>query len=98
MEKRQIQGSQYADTNLEYSVCSHLQEILDLLVEHGNSFDHSLPLERLRGGSTRFVAKPINFDLIERTFELPKFIELNKGQHCVICRRCWCDIAEGSQN
>ena len=93
MSKRLIEGSEFADTNLDYSVCSHLQPILELLSRDGNSFDDSSPLDKRRGGSTRLVAKPIDFELIERYFEIPKFIELNRAVRSVICRKCWCDIA-----
>lgn len=96
MKKRHIEGSEYSDTNLEYSVCSHLQSILEVLEEHGNTFDHSAPLDKSRGGSTRLVSKPIDFELIERTFEIPEFIEFNNPHRAVICRRCWCDIASNT--
>jgi hypothetical protein len=92
--KSLIEGSEFADTNLDYSVCSHLQPILELLSLRGNAFDASGPLDKSRGGSTRLVAKPIDFELIERSFEIPTFIELNRTDRAVICRKCWCDIAE----
>jgi hypothetical protein len=94
VSKTLIQGSEFSDTNLEYSVCSHLQPILELLSQHGNTFDDSNPLAKTRGGATRLVAKPIDFGLIEGNFEIPKFIELNRLGRAVICRKCWCDIAE----
>lgn len=96
MIKRSIEGSEFADTNLDYSVCSHLQPILELLSQHGNRFDNSGPLDKSRGGSTRLVSQPIDFELVEESFEIPKFIELNRPARTVICRKCWCDIAEQS--
>ena len=40
------------------------------------------------------VSEAIEFDLIERTFEIPAFIELNRKLRSVVCRRCWCAICE----
>ena len=94
--KRKIVGSEFADPDPESSVCSHLQPILDLLAESGNSFDRSAPMNRSRGGATRLVTKPIDFTLIEATFEVPAFIELDRPREAVICRRCWCDISRQS--
>ena len=96
MTKIKIQGSQYSDADLKRSVCSHLKQILDLLVRNGNSFDESKPLisDPRGGGATLCVVKPINFDLIQQTFEIPAHIELNRNEKAVICRRCWCDISE----
>ena len=94
MSKKSIKGSEFSDINLDRSVCSHLQPILDLLRQHGNIFNDPSPLEKTRGGATRLVAKPIDFALIEGSFEIPKFIELNRVARAVICRKCWCDIAE----
>ena len=94
MDTRIIRGDDFSNTELAYSVCSHLKPILELLVQHGNAFDASNPLDISRGGSTRFVEKPIDFQLIQRTFEIPSFIELNPGERAVICRKCWCDLAE----
>lgn len=92
--KLQIGGSEYSDVNLEHNVCSHLQPILDLLQARGNVINRSDPLDKSRGGATRFISTPIPFDLIESYFEIPEFIELNRRERAIICRRCWCDIAE----
>src|SRR4051812_37589832 len=97
MRKQQIQGSEFADTDLEYSVCSHLQPILKLLTENGNGYDSSKPLDRSRGGSTCLLSKPIAFNLIEDHFEIPTFIELRKPDQSVVCRRCWCDLAASNE-
>lgn len=70
MDKREIQGSEFSDTKLEYQVCSHLRPILDLLVKHGNSYDRSAPLYTDKGGGhTLVVLRPIDFALIEGTFK-----------------------------
>ncbi len=96
MDKREITGSEFSDTNLEYQVCSHLRPILDLLASHGNSYDPSAPLYTDKGGghTGSVTSHPIDFELIERTFEIPSFIELNRRLRSVVCRRCWCAIAE----
>lgn len=91
--KIKISGSEYSDTNLEGSVCSHLEPILNKLEEHGAKWDKSQKLKTDKGGAYTLKLKtPIDFNLIEDTFEIPHFIEISKEFNSIICRRCWCDI------
>lgn len=97
MNKIKIQGSEFLDTNLEFSVCSHLQPILEFIEKHGSNYDHAAPMYSDKGsGAIRFIAGAIKFDLLERTFEFPAFVELNKKEKTIFCSRCWCGIVEGS--
>ncbi len=95
MPKLRIGGSQFAETDLQYDVCSHLLAILQLLELHGNSCERSIPLYRDKYSEhQRAVNKPIDFDLIEETFEIPSFISLNRERRTVLCQTCWCAIVE----
>lgn len=100
MNRKTIQGSEYSDTNLKHSVCSHLKQILEFMIENGNSFDRSKPLQvnSREGGATLVVDKPIDFDSIRDAFEIPSYIEMNQKYRAIICRRCWCDISEKGNN
>lgn len=91
--KQKIEGSEYADTELTYSVCSHLQPILDCLEKNGAEFDKRKKLYTDKGGAHSLkLDSKIDFGLIETNFEIPCFIELSSDYKSVICRRCWCDI------
>lgn len=92
--KMKIEGSAFSDTDLKNKVCSHLQPILDALIENGNSFDQASPMQTDKGGGwTRIMSRPIDFHLVEEKFDIPKFIELHKNTGTIFCSRCWCDIA-----
>lgn len=95
MSKIKIKGSEFSDTDLKFSVCSHLLPILDYLVKNGNSWDKGNELFTDKGGTrTLFVHKTIDYSKIEKIFEIPPFIEVNREYKSIICRRCWCDISE----
>ena len=95
MGKKAIAGSEFSDTDLEYGVCSHLQPILDVLEKHGNTYDHFAPLYRDKySESKKAVNKAIDFDLIERTFEIPRYMTLGRTDRIVLCQTCWCSIVE----
>ncbi|HXT00501.1 MAG TPA: hypothetical protein VN915_07480 [Elusimicrobiota bacterium] len=96
MTKIQIKGSEFVDPNLEFSVCSHLQPILEFLEKHGISYDHAVRLYLDKGaGAIRYVKGAIDFDLLESTFEIPAFLDVFRKNKTVFCRRCWCSIVEG---
>lgn len=91
--KIRINGSESADTDLEYNVCSHLREILGVLEMEGISWDKAKPLATDKdGGHSLKLNGKINFQLISERFEVPGYIELLPKYKSVICRRCWCDI------
>ena len=95
MSKLKIGGSTFSDTNLETDVCSHLRPILALLVSQGNSYDPSEPLQRDKSSaSRRLVNGPLDFQLIEDSFEIPKFIVLAREHGTILCQTCWCAIVE----
>lgn len=91
--KIQINGSEFADTDLKYNVCSHLKKILELLEKNGATWDKNQPLCTDKGGAHSLKLKgKINFKLVHDTFEIPSFIEIAPEYKSIICRRCWCDI------
>lgn len=95
MSKIEINGSEFSDTNLEYSVCSHLQPILERLERNGNGYAHGSPMRTDKGGgATRVVDKQIDFDLVDTIFEIPTFIKVSRDEKAILCTRCWCAIAE----
>lgn len=95
MSKMRILGSQFSDTDLKVDVCSHLTPILGLLEARGNSYDRSKALYRDKYSEyQKEVSKPIDFDLIEESFEIPNFIVLDRRRKSVLCQTCWCAIVE----
>ncbi len=93
--KQKIVGNLTADHDLAFRVCSHLQPIANHLWDSGLRWNPSHPLYTDKGGAhSLLVTGVINYFEIEELFELPDFIEVNQKYHCIICRRCWCDITE----
>lgn len=91
--KTEIGGSEFADTDLQYNVCSHLTEILDVLKADGATWDKTKPLATDKGGAHSLkLNEKINFRLISKIFEIPSYVELSPEYKSIICRRCWCDI------
>lgn len=91
--KKKIIGSEYSDTNLNQSVCSHLQPILDVLKKNGALIADDGKMHIDKGGAyTLKLKSKINFSLLRKEFDFPDFIELSEEHGSVICRRCWCDI------
>lgn len=91
--KRKIVGSEFADTDLKYNICSHLKEILEVLESNGAKWDKTKPLVTDKGGAhTLKLNNKLDLQLIAHTFEIPSHIELSNEYKSVICRRCWCDI------
>lgn len=98
MSKIKIEGSLFSDTNLESSVCTHLQPILAYLEKNGVGYDHATPMFTDKGGGwTRFVEGTIHFDQLESIFEIPSFMKFNRREKAIVCTRCWCDIAVGAE-
>jgi hypothetical protein len=95
VNKKVIQGSVYADTDLKSSVCSHLETILNFLGEKGLVYSKNSPMVTDKGGGARrYVKGRIPFQEIMETFEIPDFIRLNEKEKTIFCTRCWCDIVE----
>ena len=93
--KKRIIVSEYSNKNLNQSLCSHLQPVLDVLRENGALIADNGKMHADKGGAyTLKLKSKINFNLLRKEFDLPEFIELSEEYGSVICRRCWCDIEE----
>jgi|GEM_PF-3074407 len=94
-----IKGSDFADTDLSFSVCSHLKPILDYLVELGNTYETGKPLKRERFGSSVLqVNKSIDMTAVRDKFIIPTFIVLDDTRGRIFCDRCWCEISALTTN
>jgi hypothetical protein len=92
-DKIVITGSEFADTDLSHSVCSHLQPLLDYFESKGARWDKGAALYTDRGGAHTLKIKfKIDFDDVRRNFEIPRFIDIAEEHNSIVCRKCWCDI------
>lgn len=64
---------------------AHLQPIVDLLLKHGNQSAYEFLWGENRTGFFCHLSKPIDFDLIDRTFELPESVRLFPEQGSIEC-------------
>ncbi len=70
---------------------SHLEPMVDALLESGNrTVGSKFYLDQ--DGWRSDLEKPINFKLIEETFELPKSIVLSRGNDSILCHNTWIEI------
>jgi hypothetical protein len=76
-------------------VYSHLEPIVDLLLQHGNELARPYRWGENRSGFFCFLAKPIDFDLIESTFVLPEIVRLARYEGSVECDVTWATIKGG---
>jgi hypothetical protein len=76
-------------------VYTHLEPIVDLLLQHGNSLARPYRWGENRSGFFCFLAKPIDFDLIESTFVLPETVRLARSEGSVECDVTWAIIKGG---
>lgn len=74
---------------------THLEPIVDLLLQHGNQLARSYRWGENRSGFFCFLAKPIDFDLIESTFVLPETVRLARSEGSVECDVTWATIKGG---
>jgi len=89
-EKRRIQF----DSKVR-PVYSHLEPIVDLLLDNGNGLSHDYKWGEDRTGFYCHFRLPLDFELIEKAFELPPFVTLNRQSDSVECQRTWASIVGG---
>jgi hypothetical protein len=77
-------------------VYSHLEPIVDLLLAHGNRFAREYRWGENRSGFYCLFQYPLDFELIENTFELPEFIRLDRQNNAVECDKTWASIRGGT--
>lgn len=73
----------------------HLEPIVDLLLANGNQLSREYRWGENRTGFYCFLKRSLDFDLIERTFELPSFVRLNREEDAIECDRTWATIRGG---
>ncbi len=76
-------------------VYSHLDHIVDRLLRNGNRLTRDHKWGENRTGFYCFLQDPLDFDLIENSFELPEFIRLNRQEDSIECDRTWASIRGG---
>jgi hypothetical protein len=76
-------------------VHSHLDPIVSLLLAHGNQLSYDFAWGQDRTGYFCHLQKPLDFDLIEATFELPDFVTLRREDDAIECEKTWATIRGG---
>jgi hypothetical protein len=76
-------------------IYSHLEPIVNLLLAHGNRSAHDYVWGENRTGPFCHLREALNFDLIERSFEIPSFIRLLKDGNSIECDASWATIVGG---
>jgi hypothetical protein len=73
----------------------HLEPIVALLLTRGNILSHEYRWGENRTGFFCHLKKPIDFALVEASFELPSFILLNRPDDSIECAITWATITGG---
>jgi hypothetical protein len=70
----------------------HLEPIVDLLLKNGNQLAKTYRWGENRTGFFCFLARPLDFDLIESTFIVPEFVRLDREHDVIECDKKWASI------
>ena len=73
-------------------VYSHLEPIVDLLLDHGNALAREYRWGENRTGFYCFLARPIDFKLVEASFDLPSCIRFIGERDTIECDKTWTSI------
>lgn len=71
---------------------AHLEVVVDYLLSHGNTLSHAYRWGSNREGYFCYVAKPIDFERLEASFEFPPTIVMGKERNVISCRKTGCVI------
>lgn len=75
------------------AVCSHLASIVDVLEKNGCKFDWSTGvIPDKAAGNILLADTDIDFELIEKSFNVPGYINISPSRNLVFCNKCWCAI------
>ena len=75
------------------TVCSHLSPIVDLVEKNGGKFDWSTGvIPDKAAGNILLSESDINFALIEQSFNIPEYINIDRSRELIFCNKCWCAI------
>jgi hypothetical protein len=70
-------------------IYSHLEVIVDALLDSGNHLVYEYRWGENRTGFYCHLAEPLDFALLESTFELPSFVKLNRQKDSIDCHQTW---------
>jgi hypothetical protein len=70
----------------------HLDPLVDILLAHGSRLAFVYRWAQNRTGFYCPMTKPIDFDLIEQTFDLPDFVRLDREGGAIECDSTWARI------
>lgn len=73
----------------------HLEPIVDLLLANGNELSREFRWGENRTGFYCFFKRPLDFDLIEKTFDIPSFVRFDREGDAIECDRTWATIRGG---
>ena len=76
-------------------VYSHLEPIVDVLLQNGNYLAHKYRWGENRTGAFCHLSEDLDFDLIERSFEIPSIIRLLRDSNTIECDVSWATILGG---
>lgn len=76
-------------------VYSHLEPIVDLLLANGNRLANDFKWGIDRTGYYCHLVERLNFDLVDKSFEIPPFIKLNRQNDSIECAQTWAVIVGG---
>ena len=74
----------------------HMLPIVEALIEDGNVLRHENPFFLDKDGWRCDFEYPINFDLIETRFDLPKTIYISKDHGSILDKNSWVEIQGGA--
>lgn len=81
-----------SEPNREMPIHSHLEEVINCLLEAGNELSLGFRWGSNREGFYCYLSKPIDFDLLEDKFEFPNTISLVRQRNVIFCKATGCLI------
>lgn len=75
------------------AVCSHLAPIVDMLEKNGVGFDWVTGvIPDKAAGNILLSESDIDFRLIEDSFNIPDYINVDSSRNLIFCKKCWCAV------
>nr|WP_199042400.1 hypothetical protein [Dyella sp. ASV24] len=73
----------------------HLEPIVDLLLAHGNELSKEYKWGEDRTGFYCALKRPLDFERIETTFNVPSFVRFDRDGDVIECDKTWATIRGG---
>ena len=70
----------------------HLEPIVDFLLKNGNRLARNYKWGENRTGFYCLLQKPLDFDLVENSFEIPDFVKFDRQSNTIECHKTWATI------